>query len=435
MLSLKKAGVLAGLCGALLCWSSCGDYYRPTALPIVTPGGQPQPIHYVYALFTNPIGTGNGPGPGTVEQIDVSGDSITSRVTVGIDPLFESYIGSSTGEVFTANNDGSVTEQSFGTVQPPSVTTLPVGTTPVALGSRQADAEYVIASSAPSVCPNGAVVILTTANVVTNTICVGKNPVRMTQVPNGGRVYVINQGDDTVSVIDPVSESVIATVPVGSNPVAAATDLTGQNIFIVNQGSNSLTVINNTDESTSTIATGTAPNFAIFDPHRNRMYVTNGGSNDVTVLDLSQATPQVLLQSVKLGSGDLYPTGVVPLADGTRYYVANTTSNTVTVLDASSNTVVGSISLGPFISNTQPLWIESEPTSTKVYVTTPAPPAGTNAVTNPNNAAGITIIRTDANSISNFQQAPQADPNCQINPASGATCAFQVPVQILSYPR
>jgi YVTN family beta-propeller protein len=179
---------------------------------------------------------------------------------------------------------------------------------------------------------------------------------------------------------------------------------------------------------------GTAPNFAIFSPRRNRIYVTNGGSGDITVLDLSGAAPTDLKASVKVGTN---PTSVVPLVDGSRIYVANTGSNNVSVVDGNSNAVVSTVSLGPAASTTQPLWIESEPTSTKVYVTTPAPPAGTHAATNPNDAPGITVLRTDTNSLSNFLQAPQADPNCQVNPAANppVTCAYQIPVQILTFPR
>jgi DNA-binding beta-propeller fold protein YncE len=215
-------------------------------------------------------------------------------------------------------------------------------------------------------------------------------------------------------------------------------------LFVVNKGSGNLTAIHTVDNTTTSIAMGTgatsAPVYSIFDSRRNRLYVANFGDNSVTVLDLSQSTPQVLKQVVSLGPGAVGPTTIAPLADGTRYYVANTTSNNVSVIDASSNTLsttnaANPISLGTPASNTQPLWIESEPTSTKILVTTPAPAPGTAPANNPNAAAGVTIIRTDTNTISNFVQGPKGDPNCQINPVAvpPTTCSFQLPLQILTY--
>jgi YVTN family beta-propeller protein len=442
MFSWKLAGSAAGLLCALLICSSCGDTYRPVANPIVAPGGDPQPIHNAYVLFTNPNAPGGIPGNGTLEQVDVSGDSVTLDVIVGRNPLFASFLGPSTGAIYTANElDGSITQQSFFSVNPPSVITLPLGNTPVFIGGTQTTAVYIVDAATPQICPNGAVDVLATGNVITDTICVGTNPVALAQLPNGGKIYVINQGDSTVSVIDPTSKTVIAVIPVGSNPVWATSNLDGSYLFVVNKGSGSLTAIHTVDGTTTSIAVGTAPNFSIFDSRRNRLYVTNGGSNDVSVLDLSQATPATMLlkQHVALGTGATNPTSVVPLADGSRYYVANTGGNSVSVIEANSNTLAATagpnpISLGTPASTTQPLWIESEPTSTKVYVTTPAP-LGTPPANNPNGAPGVTIIRTSTNAISSFLQAPQTDPGCQVNPNANppTTCTYQTPLQILTY--
>ena len=445
MFSWKLTGGAAGLLCALMICTSCGDTYRPVANPIVSPGGDPQPIHNAYVLFTNPNGPGGIPGNGTLEQIDVSGDSVTLDVIVGRNPLFASFLGANIGAVYTANElDDSITQQSFFTANPPSVITLPLGNTPVFIGGSQSSLVYIVDSIAPQICPNGAVDVLATGNVITDTICVGNNPVALTQLPNGGKIYVMNRGDNTVSVIDPASKVVIATLTGFSNPVWATSNIDGSYLFVVNKGNGTLTAIHTIDNTTTSIPVGSQPNFSIFDSRRNRLYVTNTGSNDVSVLDLSQATPATMMlkQSVALGTGALNPTSVVPLADGSRYYVANTGSNSVSVIDASSNTLAGLSGPNPIPlfpagttgSTTQALWIESEPTSTKVYVTTPAP-IGPAQATNPNSAPGVTIIRTSNQTISNFLQAPQTDPSCQVNPNANppTTCTYQTPLQILTY--
>jgi YVTN family beta-propeller protein len=445
MFSWKLTGGAAGLLCALMICTSCGDTYRPVANPIVSPAGDPQPIHNAYVLFTNPNGPSGIPGNGTLEQIDVSGDSVTLDVIVGRNPLFASFLGANIGAVYTANElDDSITQQSFFTANPPSVITLPLGNTPVFIGGTQNTLVYVVDTVAPQICPSGAVDVLATGNVITDTICVGNNPVALTQLPNGGKIYVMNQGDNTVSVIDPASKLVITTLTGFSSPVCATSNIDGSYLFVVNKGNGTLTAIHTIDNTTTSMAVGSQPNFSIFDSRRNRLYVTNSGSNDVSVLDLSQPTPATMMlkQSVALGAGALNPTSIVPLADGSRYYVANTGSNTVSVIDAISNTlaslpVANPIPLFPVGTSgptTQPLWIESEPTSTKVYVTTPAP-IGPAQATNPNAAPGVTIIRTSNNTISNFLQAPQTDPSCQVNPNANppTTCTYQTPLQILTY--
>ncbi len=447
MSSWRKAGAAAGLLCALLIGAACSDTYRPTASVIIQPGGDPQPARWVYALYTNPIGTGSGPGPGTLQQIDVSGDSVAFNITVGTNPVNANFLGNLSSVIFTVNqgaqpdySEAGITAQpvcnpqfTTCTPQPASSVTLPNGSVPTALGSRESSTVYVLAAASPS-CPSGAVYTVTTSYVVSNTTCVGKNPIALTQMPNNGRIFVLNQGDNTVSVLDPVSQSVITTVTVGSNPVMATTDAQGNYVFVVNQGSNDLTAIKTVDYTTTTIPVGSAPNYVMFSPRRNRLFVSNGGSNDVTVLDLSGAAPVVLKASVPVGKN---PTGVVPLVDGSRYYVANTGDHSVSVMNTDSNTVAAVVQLATDPANTQPLFIETEPTSTKVYVTTPPPPAGTHALNNPNDAPGITVIRTDTNGISNFVQAPQADPACQVNPNAHPpmTCAYQVPLKVLAFPR
>jgi YVTN family beta-propeller protein len=447
MFSWKKAGSLAGLFCALVLWSSCGDTYRPIANPIVGPGGDTQPINYAFVLFTNPNGPGGTTGQGMIEEIDVSGDSVTLDAPVGRNPVYAYMVSASVNFGFANlvvinEDDHSLNNMSFSgpSVGSNTTVTLPPTSVPIAF-TGHATTTYVLNSSESGVCPNGAVDVLTNNSVVTNTVCVGVNPVSFVQLPSGGKVYVLNQGDNTVSVVDPVSQTVIATVPVGSTPVWASVNLDGSYVFVVNQGSNNVTAIKTADNTTTTFAVGTAPNFSFYDSHRNRVYITNGGSNDVSVIDLAQGTPTMLVQHVALGAGAVNPTGLVPLPDGSRYYVANTGSNNVSVIDANSNTpMVSPIPLFPagiIVSSTQPLYIETEPTSTKVYVTTPAPPAGTTTAANPNGAPGTTIIHTDTNTIANFLQAPQTDPNCQVNPAAQppTTCTYQTPLRILTFVR
>ena len=63
-------------------------------------------------------------------------------------------------------------------------------------------------------------VINTESNTVITSIPVGDGPLAVALTPDGTLAYIANQTDSTVSVIDTASKTVIATIPVGSFPVA-----------------------------------------------------------------------------------------------------------------------------------------------------------------------------------------------------------------------
>src|ERR1700731_621419 len=71
--------------------------------------------------------------------------------------------------------------------------------------------------------------------------------------PEAGDVYVVNAGSNTVSLIDPATNTVIATIPVGTSPDGVAVSPTGPeagDVYVVNAGSNTVSVI---DPATNTV--------------------------------------------------------------------------------------------------------------------------------------------------------------------------------------
>ena len=403
----------------LLLELGCGDQYRPVANPIIGPGGQPQPTHYAYVVSNNPT------GDGSAMQLDVSGDTVTSVQTTGLGSNDESFLSTSAAAVFVTNGgDDTVTEFTVSVSGLVTTINLPIGSHPVAVTSTQIGFMYVLNSRPNAMCPNtGSISTISTQTLVVNsTVCVGMNPIAMAQAGGGGRIFVINQRDNSVSVYDPPSNTVVGTFTMSSglglNPVSLAASADGSYIFVVTEGDGvdpgALDIIAAATNNFSMLASvplGVKPTFAFFDPSLVRLYVTNSGSNSVSIFDASNinvnnSPPIPLLGTTPVGTN---PIGVTALPNGTRFYVANSGSNNVTDASATSFAVLNTIPL-PVGSN--PVYIASEPTSSKIYVA---------------NQSTVSIIQTVNDVLAVNVPAPAQNPNCT------ASCALQQPVMIITH--
>ena len=415
---LRRTTVIVPCLLFLLLELGCGDQYRPIANPIVSPGGQPQTAHSVFALNYNPSGNGSN------TQIDVSGDTNLAVVTLGLGSVDEIFLGGNTGAIFVANRD-SDTVSEFTLVTPTvlSVGLFP-GSRPVSLASTASNLVYAVNSGANSACPHtGSLSQISTASlVVVNTACLGVNPGPVAELPSGGKVYVANQGDNTISVYDPSSQSVTTTLTPANglhqNPISLVVSSDGLYVYVVTQGNGSspgaLDIINTVNDTIfASVPLGVGPTFGYLDPHLNRLYVTNTGGNSVTVFDASNVSLTVnpaiqTLATVNVGSG---PVSVAALPNGLSFYVANSISNDVTVVSATSFNVVGTIPVGQ-----SPVFVATEPTSTKVYTA--------------NSGSGtISIIQVLNNTVTLTMPAPQQDPNCD---PKVTTCPLQRPQMMLT---
>jgi YVTN family beta-propeller protein len=108
-------------------------------------------------------------------------------------------------------------------------------------------------------------------------IGVGGNPVSVAADPRGGRVYVANSLDGTVSIVDIPSRRLANTIPVGVEPMAVATSPNGTRLFVANSASNNLMVVDTANyQILATVDLspfGTAP---------RAIAVTNDGDSDDT---------------------------------------------------------------------------------------------------------------------------------------------------------
>jgi len=110
--------------------------------------------------------------------------------------------------------------------------------------------------------------------------------------PGGTRVLVANRSDNTVSVINTATNTVIATIPVGSLPSEVAVTPGGTRAYVTNEGSGNVSVINVAGNSViTTIPVGTQPFGVAVTLGGTRAYVANFASNTVSVIDTATKKP------------------------------------------------------------------------------------------------------------------------------------------------
>jgi len=154
---------------------------------------------------------------------------------------------------------GSTGELSIVNLQTNSImTTITLGGTLSAISVLPNGLWGYIADSA-----NGIVYPLSLSSFQVGTaITVGSTPSSMAVVPTSSEVYVLNVGSDTVSVINPETQSVITqyNLPAASNPSTINITPDGQTLYVSLSSLNGLYIINAaTGSNTGVISVGSTP--------------------------------------------------------------------------------------------------------------------------------------------------------------------------------
>ncbi len=209
-----------------------------------------------------------------------------------------------------------------------------------------------------------AIVAQTTAraDILLPSVTVGTTPMDCAVSPSGNRVYVTNQGSNTVSVIDTTNNNtVIANVaaPAGSILTNLAVSPDNTKVFVVSQNTGVLILsTSGLSFNPTPITVGTTPIDVAFDS-LGRAYVTNYTSQTVSII----------------GTGNTLIGTILNLHEGPRgVTVANVSgSDRVYVAFAgASNSEVGYFASGggspTYISvSGGPFFIAARPDGTKVY--------------------------------------------------------------------
>ena len=425
---LVQAGaVIAAVAAA----AGCGSAYRP----VVTPIGSSAPAAQVqsYAIV---VSAPSPTTPGIVTIVDYSGDTVLAEAPIGPGPTAFT-IDDFAANGYTVNSDGTLTnfpisstlqakQVNYSTLSsaaqsaPPHPplnifspsaglwtadldgsfadyfsgfpeafkVAVPVAAAPVTIIGPASVGQYNYAISQNIVNPTGvecnisprtvavngqADAIGTTAYTVTAAIPLGVCPVYAVQSADNRRLFVLNRGSDTISVINSQNNTLDSCTP------------------FLNQNGQMVTCHPSLPLSTSAglpqNAGGTVPGiagpvYAEYNAATAQLVVADYDGNAISVIDVSM--DEYGNDSATFGATFTIPVGnnpasVTALADGSRAYTANQTDQTVTIVNLNSHTVEKTL---PVIGHPRTVVSTQNSSFGKVYVASPDSPY-------------LTILRTD----------------------------------------
>jgi YVTN family beta-propeller protein len=178
--------------------------------------------------------------------------------------------------------------------------------------------------------------------------------------PRGQTLLVANAALNSVSILDSASFAVAATVPVGISPVSVAVDPRGSRVLVANQGSNSVSAIDTfTNRVVATTSIDAGPVHIAVDPNpsADRAFVASPASAFMSVLAVS--TGQVV-RRLNVGPGAV---ASIPDLIPNRLFVVKGTQNRVAVFDTTLNVEIGGFPVGR-----GPYRIALDPDRDKVFV-------------------------------------------------------------------
>lgn len=420
--SLRRTAAIAVATCGLFSAAGCGNNYRPviTAINPVGPAGQPQ--KFAVAISDPNLGAADGTLPGLVTFVDFSGDTVLITANLGVKPKYL-ILGSSGGIGYTLNGDGTV--NTFGittnllssavqetTLLPSTNPALPLPTSifpagtytyitqpgrssvaefsgsPLALqqelspvgplptyivGVASAPRIYALSASSPAGAA-GTATAIEAANTITSSLPVGVNPVYGVMTADARRAFVMNQGSNTVSVIDAQNNQLDPGVssgtpgliqdPAAVSPVWADFAPTLSELLVANAGTGSA------NGSVSIFSIPLCSATALSNPNCNT-------SNPIDAVGFGN-----LVANVPVGKNALM---VAALQDGSQAYVLNQVESKVYVINLKTNTVTAAISVPATPNPTFIAATTGTPTG-KVYVTS-------------STSKTMTIIRTDTNEV------------------------------------
>ncbi len=143
-------------------------------------------------------------------------------------------------------------------------------------------------------------------------------PVEIKLSPDGKKLYVVCEGNDSVLAVDTQSQRVVAHAPVGHKPRGIALSPDGKKLYVSNSWSDTVSELDAASfQVKRTLETGWGPVGLATDRAGTTLYVANSIADSVSLIDLTSGT------EIKRFSTHRYPEQVALSRDGRQVYVSN----------------------------------------------------------------------------------------------------------------
>ncbi|HUK57461.1 MAG TPA: hypothetical protein VLY20_12480 [Nitrospiria bacterium] len=175
----------------------------------------------------------------------------------------------------------------------------------------------------------------------------GMRPHYVNVDPRGRYFYVTvlftKESDDLLQVFDVRTNALVASVVTGHQPDHIVPDYTGARLYVSNEAASTLSVVSVPEfKVVETVKLkGRGSRGHALTPDGRFVLVPDGRSGDVSVVDLARGT----VDRIRLPAG-AQPTAAGIAADGTLAYVADAGLNQVHKIDVARRAVLGSLSVG-----------------------------------------------------------------------------------------
>jgi len=413
--------------------AGCGSNYRPVVTPVTPSGPAAQPSSLAIVVSAPSTTTA-----GVATVIDYSGDTVLAQAPIGPGPLtFTLDESGSTGYtlnsngtlsnfpisaslqakqveyttlsskaqpvnlyspsagLFAADLNGNVTDiftgfpqsykQSIDVAPTPVMTVGPSTITQRVFNLSQnlpGTPTGVECNNSRTTQPNGEADTIDLGTYTESTkITVGKCPVFAVASPDSKRLFVLNRGDDTITVINSQNATLDSCTPF--------TNQSGQTVYCHPTLPLSLSAVTATKitppNGTSGMVQTAGPVYAEYNTTTAQLVIADYDGGTISVIDVSE--DEYGNDSSTFGATFTIPVGnnpasVTVLADGTttpRAYTANQTDSSVTIVNLSAHTVEKTV---PVTGHPRTVVSTANSLYGKVYVASPDSPY-------------LTILRTD----------------------------------------
>lgn len=178
---------------------------------------------------------------------------------------------------------------------------------------------------------------------VVDMIATGREPKDIVIDAVRKRAYVAVSGDNRVEVVDLLKRDVVENLRLSldDQPLALALTPDGRTLVTVNNGSNSISIIDAPAlVETARIRVGESPTAVVISPSGLKAFILNTRSSNLSVIDLAQKTLAVTIGL----EGE--PTRAAVNRDGSRLFVVSHNSPNLSIIDLTSLTVTHKVFIG-----------------------------------------------------------------------------------------